>query len=111
MLRLFFTLLLFFSFSASALGCGLAQAFGGGEAQCRLSSDSECKIANKTTKDDHKSSSEEHHCHLNCLHTSLVLAKPIDIKAYIVTRAMFTRYVFLYSNPTIDSLERPPLAA
>ena len=111
MSRLLFTLLLLFAFSSSVLGCGLAQAFGSGETLCSLNSDLGCKIASKTTEDDHKSSSEEHHCHLNCLHTSLVLTKPIDIKAYIVSSSMFARYIFIYSSPTMDSLERPPLAA
>lgn len=65
------------------------------------------KSLNESEHND--TTNQGHHCHLSCQLIYIVDLKLVDLNLLKPSRIQFLSYIFLYSNPNIDLLKRPPL--
>lgn len=92
-------------FTTSALGCAVEQV---------LSSKTQCSIgmSDCSTQQDGPLGQKpdlDHH-HFCCTHFAYVNEKPASTVFLSSGVLKYVPFSFLYQNPTLDSLERPPLA-
>ena len=109
MVRSMLSFILVFIFTAASLGnCSEANCADEGSQKltnvCSQSSHPE-------EPQSHDTDSEDSHCAFHCNHTVSASIPFSSVKLTIeVTKEAKANYFFAYQDPTLDSIERPPLS-
>lgn len=106
MLRYFVSFFILIAFSTSAVGCSLVQLVNK-NAQCSV------ELANCSAQPTSSSSqdTDSNHHHFCCTHITSLDEKPLVFSFFAFDELANDLYSFLYKNPTLDTLKRPPLTA
>lgn len=105
MVRIFVSFLLLFVFLTSDLGCSIEQILGS-NTQC-LVGISDCTPQQSGPLGQQPDVEHHHFC---CTHFADISEKPVVTVFLSSGVQTYIPFSFLYQNPTLDSLERPPLA-
>lgn len=103
-------LTLLFSFISSAFGC-VDTACCVKKTEIHTSANS--KTISNCSSDESSSAGNfpESHCSLHCVHVMNLFAQVVVIDlATDLIPSLVPKYSFIYENPVLDSIERPPLA-
>ena len=106
MKKIILSLLLIITFAASFGSLGDVSCAGGMSQITAFDCESECGASPETTEAEHS------HCASHCSHSVSAYMPTASLKLQVeVLIEINSSYLFAYNSPTLDSIERPPLAS